>query len=121
MASPTFIYNDNNACVCWAHNLTTKGLRHIQIRENAVRESAKNNTIEIQHIAGDINLSDLFAKEDKNTSHFLQLHDILLTIPPTISNPTLLQPSGQHAVHHGQDEGMLVCPYVLRNIQPSRH
>ena len=36
---PVSIWNDNNACVCWSKNTTTKGLRHVQIRENAVRES----------------------------------------------------------------------------------
>ena len=38
----TPIYNDNQACVMWAHNNTSKGLRHIQIRENAMRESVQN-------------------------------------------------------------------------------
>eukprot|EP00957_Ditylum_brightwellii_P081625 6209393-Ditylum_brightwellii.AAC.1 len=104
MASPSVIYNNNNACVCWAHNLTTKSLCHIQIRENAVRESVQNNTVDSRHIAGDINLSDLFTKEDKNTTHFLQLRDMLLTIPPSIPSPTLTQPSDHHGLHHNQDE-----------------
>jgi hypothetical protein len=32
MATP--LYNDNDACVKWCHNLTTKGNRHIEQREN---------------------------------------------------------------------------------------
>lgn len=38
MPAPTTVYNDNAACVAWSHTLTTKGLRHIQMRENGVRE-----------------------------------------------------------------------------------
>ena len=38
MHNPNPIYNDNSACVNWSHNMTTKGLRHIQIRENSIRE-----------------------------------------------------------------------------------
>ena len=35
---PINIYNDNEAAVKWSRNQTTKGLRHIQMRENAIRE-----------------------------------------------------------------------------------
>ena len=31
--TPTKVYNDNMSCVNWANNLTTKGIRHIQLRE----------------------------------------------------------------------------------------
>eukprot|EP00957_Ditylum_brightwellii_P140799 10725217-Ditylum_brightwellii.AAC.1 len=31
MKTPTVIYNNDNACDCWAKNLTTKRLCHIQI------------------------------------------------------------------------------------------
>ena len=71
MPSPTTIYNDNAACVAWSHSMSTKGLRHIQIRENAVRERVQGGYIEVRHIRGDINISDLFTKEDKDTKHYL--------------------------------------------------
>jgi hypothetical protein len=32
---PTILYNDNNPCVKWCHNMTTKGNRHIKNRKNA--------------------------------------------------------------------------------------
>lgn len=79
MPPPTTIYNDNNACVCWSQNMTTKGLRHIQIRENAVRESVQSGFITVRHIAGAINLSDMFTKEDKDTAHFLRIRDIVMS------------------------------------------
>ena len=40
---PTQLYNDNQACIYWSYNNTSKGLRHIQIKENAVRENIQNN------------------------------------------------------------------------------
>ena len=79
MPSPTTIYNDNSACVQWSQNTTTKGLRHIQIRENAVRELVQQKFIEVQHIDGKINLADMFTKEDKDTKHFIGIRDIVLT------------------------------------------
>ena len=35
--SPTPLYNDNDACVNWYHNMTTKGNRHIENKENSTR------------------------------------------------------------------------------------
>ena len=75
----TTIYKDNNACVLWSSNMTTKGLRHIQIRENAVRESIINRDVDVTHIAGKLNLSDMFTKEDKDVHHFLELRDVVMT------------------------------------------
>ena len=83
MPKPTTIHNDNAACVAWSHSLSTKGLRHIQIRENAVREDVQAGNVKIVHIGGDMNLSDLFTKEDKDVKHFLSIRDVLLEKPPT--------------------------------------
>ena len=79
MPKPTTLYNDNNACVCWSKSTTTKGLRHIQMRENAIREAVLNDFVSIQHIAGAINLADIFTKEDKDISHFQRTRDILMS------------------------------------------
>ena len=73
MPQPTIVYNDNAACVAWSKNTTTKGLRHIQIRENAVRESVQCGFAEIRHVDGKTNLADLFTKEDKDDNHFIVL------------------------------------------------
>ncbi len=32
-SSPTLVYNDNEACVNWSRNLTTKGVRHMELQE----------------------------------------------------------------------------------------
>jgi hypothetical protein len=71
MTSPTQLYNDNAACVMWSKSTTTKGLRHIQMRENAIREAVQSDFISIQHIAGKINLSDMFTKEEKDVNHYI--------------------------------------------------
>jgi deoxyuridine 5'-triphosphate nucleotidohydrolase len=79
MKPPTAIYNDNAACVNWSKSKTTKGLRHLQMRENAVRESIENDFITVRHISGKHNLADLFTKEDKDAEHFILLRNFILS------------------------------------------
>jgi hypothetical protein len=86
MPQPTSIYNDNAACVVWSKSMTTKGLQHIQIRENSVREAYHDNFIDIHHIAGKLNLSDMFTKEEKNVQHFLTIRDVVLSDRRNLTN-----------------------------------
>ncbi len=79
MPSPTTIYNDNAACVLWSKATTTKGLRHIQIRENAIREAIASDFISVQHIEGKVNLADLFTKEDRDAEHFINVRNQIMT------------------------------------------
>ena len=84
------------ACVQWSHNKTSKGIRHIQIRENAVRESVQNGTVLVLHVAGKNNLADIFTKEDKDILHYISIRDALLSAPPTFTNSiskSILKPS----------------------------
>ncbi len=37
---PTPVYNDNRGAVDWSNSFSTKGMRHVDIRENAIREVA---------------------------------------------------------------------------------
>jgi hypothetical protein len=78
MPSTITIYNDNNACVNWSKKATTKGLRHIQMRENRVRENAQGGFVKICHVNGKINLADLFTKEMRDTGHFVALRDLMM-------------------------------------------
>jgi hypothetical protein len=78
LRDPVPIWNDNNACVCWSKNTTTKGLRHVQIRENAVREGVSQKLFTVKHIAGKHNSSDIFTKEDKDIEHYLDARDSLM-------------------------------------------
>jgi hypothetical protein len=72
------IYNDNCACVEWSKKVTTKGLRHIQMHENRIRENIASKFIRVCHIDGKINLVDIFTKEMKDTAHFLEIHDLFM-------------------------------------------
>ena len=70
---PIQIYNDNNACVWWSKSTTTKGLRHISIQVNAIREYVASNTVSIQYIEGKISITDIFTKEMKDTKQFITM------------------------------------------------
>jgi hypothetical protein len=68
--SPTVLYNDNDACVSWAHNMTSKAARHIELRKNAVREWVQDKTLKVQHVSGKIHPADIFTKEMRDGMHF---------------------------------------------------
>jgi hypothetical protein len=87
MPSVNVIYNDNQACVNWSKACTVKGLRHIQMRENGVRENVLTHFVSIQHIDGKHNLADVFTKEMKDTSHFVELRDLMMC--PRYSPPAI--------------------------------
>jgi deoxyuridine 5'-triphosphate nucleotidohydrolase len=78
ISGPITIWNDNNACVCWSKNTTTKGLRHVQIRENAIREGVSAGIFDVKHISGKDNPSDIFTKEDKDVQHFVNVRDSIM-------------------------------------------
>jgi len=58
VTSPTLLFNDNNACVQWSYNMTSKAAHHIELQENSVRE-----WIPVKHVSGKLNPSDIFTKE----------------------------------------------------------
>jgi hypothetical protein len=75
---PTPLRNDNRGCVDWTKGCTvSRKLRHINMRELAVRAAQLNKDISVEHIEGKLNIADLFTKEMKDTAHF---HDLALTI-----------------------------------------
>jgi hypothetical protein len=59
--SPTPLYNNNDACVKWCHNTTTKGNRHIENCENATCEWITDGTISVTQVSSKGNVSDTFA------------------------------------------------------------
>jgi hypothetical protein len=73
MPGTNIIFNDNNACINWSKKCTTKGLRHIQMKENLVRENITSKFVQVSHVNGKVNLADIFTKEMKDTSHFVEL------------------------------------------------
>ena len=72
---PTPVFNDNSGAVQWSKNSTSKGLRHVNVRHCAVRDSIRLKEIAIFHVSGKVNPSDIFTKEMRDTAHFCTLRD----------------------------------------------
>ena len=53
--SCTKIYNDNKADVQWEASVTSKGIKHLHLRENMVREFHQSKDVDVEHIPGIIN------------------------------------------------------------------
>jgi len=74
------LYNDNKGGVCWALlEAITKKLRHLNIREVAIRDAVRNNDVVLGHIPGVLNFADIFTKEMKDVQHFLDLRSALMS------------------------------------------
>ncbi len=92
----TPLFNDNDACVKWCHNMTTKGNRHIENKENSTREWVADGTISISHVSGKSNVSDIFTKEMRDGANFRRLRDSFMCrlsdylkgILPGVPNPS---------------------------------
>ncbi len=67
-ASP--LYNDNELCVKWSHNMTPKQICHMVMRKNAVCEWVQDAFLKVLHVSGWINLADIFTKEMRDGAHF---------------------------------------------------
>ncbi len=83
---PTNVYNDNRGSVDWSNSFSTKGMRHVNIRENAVREARMMNEVSIHHIPGAANPADLFTKEFKSDATFRALRNLTLFYPSSFKN-----------------------------------
>ena len=60
--SRTKIYNGKQADVQWAPPLTSKGIKHLNLREKLVRECHQSKNVDVEHIPGIINPSNIFKK-----------------------------------------------------------
>ena len=98
---PIPIMNDNAAAVQWSYNMTSKGLRYIQIRENAVREQIALGLIQQpeQHQSGATNIADFATKEDKDDFHFLSIVEAILSPIPGTAYPSHF-PSSRSTIAH---------------------
>ncbi len=64
------LYNDNESCVRWSHNMTTKQICDMEMRENAMSEWVQDSYLQILHVPGWINPADIFTKEMRDGAHF---------------------------------------------------
>jgi hypothetical protein len=87
------IYNDNQAAVDWAATCTNKGTKHLNLRENMVREHHQTGLTKVTHIPGVINASDLFTKELKDAAHFRRCRDTFMVSKATFERCGHVMPS----------------------------
>ena len=71
----TNVYNDNGACVKWHHNLTTKSIRHTELKEISTREWVHDKLLDVLHVPGKVNISDIFTKEIRDRGLFCCIWD----------------------------------------------
>ena len=103
--SPTLLYNDNDACVKWSYNMTSKAARHIELGENSIREWVQDKTLQVEHVSGKINPADIFTKEMRDGTHFRRVGDSFMSRLSDFLSDSIL------AVHHAsQRSPTLVTP-----------
>ena len=74
---PTRIWNDNQGAVDWSAGFSNRKMRHLNMRENLVRENgpAGSHNIEVDHVPGKCNFADNFTKEQKCNATFTASRD----------------------------------------------
>jgi hypothetical protein len=90
LSSQTVLYNDNDACVKWLHNMISKAVHHVKLRENSIREWVQDKTLNVIHVAGKINPANTFMKEIKDGAHFRRLRDSFMICLSDFVNDSLL-------------------------------
>jgi hypothetical protein len=110
--SPTLLFNNNDACVKWSYNMTSKAACHIGLWENSVKEWSQSKLLLVKHVYGKLNLSHIFMKEMRDGTHFRRLWDSFMSRLSDFVNVSLL------AVHHGRRWRLL--PFRLLLMPSSR-
>jgi hypothetical protein len=93
---PITVYNNNQACVNWSVSVTNKGTKHLNLRENYVREAQHLGITKITHIPGVINASDIFTKELKDTAHFCRCCNTMMVSKTVFDRYGHVLPSHLH-------------------------
>ena len=77
-ACPYKVYCDNRGAIDWAHSMSTKRMRHFNIRENCVREAIFHNKILFLHVAGALNSADIVSKEHTADGIYRNIRDLIV-------------------------------------------
>ncbi len=93
---PTIIYNDNNPCIWWSHNMTSKAVQYIELCENSVCKWVQDKTVSVKHVAGKVNPADIFTKDMQNGMQFCCLHDSFMSWLSNFNNVSLLETHHAH-------------------------
>ena len=75
--------------------MTSKNIRHMELKDNSVREWCNDGTIKVLHVAGKCNVSDIFTKEIRDKALFRRLRDAFMT---RLSDFVRGRSSGSHPV-----------------------
>ena len=75
----TDVFNDNEACVQWSHIVTSKNIRHMELKENSIREWVQDKSLTIKFVKGKDNPADIFTKEMRDGAHFRRLRDSFMS------------------------------------------
>ena len=114
----TTVYNDNKAAVDWAAACTNKGTKHINLRENYIRELHQSGITKVTHIPGVVNASDLFTKELKDQAHFRRCRDSFMVSLTNFNTSGHILPS-----HHQNKEDLpyysIRSPLILEKSRPT--
>ena len=102
ITGPNAIKNNNQGAIDWSKGTTTKKMHWVDLQENIVCENVLiNKNIQVSHIPGKANLSDIFTKEFRDVTKFLFLRDLFMISSTEFS--TGIRTSGwHHLAHHGQ-------------------
>lgn len=119
LAAPTTVYNDNESCVAWSHNMTSKGVRHMSLKDNSVREYVDEELIDVVHVAGKCNPADIFTKEMKDGAQFRRIRDSFMSrLSAFVAPPRLPRPSGFAGCTEPLDEcGLFSVLKALPDLQ----
>ncbi len=93
---PTPIYNNNNTCVQWSHNMTLKAGLYIEFRKYLVHEWVQDKTVSVENIAGKLNPANIFTKEMLDGTHFCCLRNSLMSWLLDFFHTTLLETHHAH-------------------------
>ena len=75
---PTTIWNDNRGAVDWSQGCSvSRNLRHVNLRNMAVRAAQWDGKTIIKHIDGKKNISDILTKEHKNPIHYRRMASVI--------------------------------------------
>ncbi len=84
VAKPTLIYNDNQGSVNWSKGgWANQRMRHMNIRNMAIRDASEHQEINIEHIEGKLNPADINSpKSTEVPEKFISLCDVIVPLHP---------------------------------------
>ena len=58
--------------------MTSKGIKDLNLQKNRTQECYQSKDVEVKHISGIVNPSNIFTKEMKDNTHFRNLRDLMM-------------------------------------------